>query len=361
MRAIYLIIFVLSSHLLSAQGSGKFEFTEATHDFGEVKEEGGPIIYDFEFVNSGEAPLIISNVKASCGCTTPAWSKEPVMPGEKGFIKAQYNPMNRPGAFEKSLTITSNAENPRSILYIQGKVIPRIKTVEEELRVKVGSLRLKNKTVNMGRITTKESKSRNIDVYNDSDLEFTFSQEFIGPEFIKLSFEPQTLKPKEKGIIMVDYDPDFDNNLGFQNHSIKFSTNETEDSEKQLNIMATISEYFAPLTAEERTNAPKLTLEKRMFDFGKMTQDETKESQFVLTNNGKSDLNIRKVISNCSCVVANLSVYDLKPGESTNLVAIFNSKGRRGNQLKSITIYSNDPLSPTQVVSLKGRIETPKL
>lgn len=361
MRAIYISILLLSSYLLSAQDKGKFEFTESTHDFGEVKEEGGPITYDFEFTNSGAAPLIISNVKASCGCTTPAWSKEPVMPGEKGFIKAQYNPMNRPGAFNKSLTITSNGEATREILYIQGKVIPRIKTVEEELRVKIGALRIKNKTVNMGRINTKEGISRSIDVYNDSDSEFTFSQELVGPEFIKLSFEPQTLKAKEKGIIKVDYDPNFENSLGFQNHNVKFSTDESEDSEKQLNIMATITEYFAPLKDEEKASAPKLVIESRMIDFGNMTQGETKESQFLLTNEGKSDLNIRKVISNCNCVITTLTKYDLKPGESVNLLAKFDSKGRRGNQLKSITIYSNDPLSPTQVVSLKGQIETPKL
>jgi hypothetical protein len=361
MRAIYISILLLSSYLLSAQDSGSFEFIESTHDFGEVKEEGGPIIYDFEFTNSGNSPLIISNVKASCGCTTPAWSKEPVMPGEKGFIKAQYNPMNRPGAFKKSLTITSNGENPRSILYIQGKVIPRIKTVEEELRVKIGALRLKNKTVNMGRMTTKEIKSRNIDVYNDSDTELSFSQESVGPNFIKLSFEPQLLKSKERGIIKVDYDPNFENNLGFQNHNVKFSTDESEDSEKQLNIMATITEYFPPLSQEEKANAPKLLVASRMFDFGKMSQGETKESQFLLTNEGKGDLNIRKIISNCSCVLASLSKYDLKPGESVNLLAKFDSKGRRGNQLKSITIYTNDPLSPTQVISLKGQIETTKL
>ena len=195
MRTIYISLFILSSHLLVAQSSGKFEFDESTHDFGEVKEDAGAISYEFVFTNSGNSPLIINNVKASCGCTTPAWSKEPVMPGEKGFIKAEYNPLNRPGAFNKSLTITSNAES-QNILYIQGKVVPRIKYIEEELRVQVGALRLKNKTVNMGRITTENVSTRNIDVYNDSDKPITFSKKSVGPEFIKLAFEPQTLNAK---------------------------------------------------------------------------------------------------------------------------------------------------------------------
>ncbi|MFY0654781.1 MAG: DUF1573 domain-containing protein [Cyclobacteriaceae bacterium] len=340
-----------------AQDGNGIEFAEGTHNFGEVKEEDGPITHEFEFTNTGESPIIISNVKASCGCTTPGWSKEPVMPGEKGFVKAQYNPRNRPGAFKKSLTITSNAANPRSVIYIQGKVIPRIKTVEEELRVKTGALRMKSKTVNMGRITTEKTKNRNVDIYNDSDAAITFNREVVGPEFISLSFEPATLEPKQKGVLKIEYDPKFENSLGFQNHSVKFKTNETEDAEKNLNIMATISEYFAPLTPEEKQNAPKLSIDQRIFDFGKMAKNTVKRTEFTLSNGGKSNLNIRKIVTNCNCVIAEVGSNDIKPGESTALSVEFDTQTRRGNQLKSVTIYSNDPVKPTQVVTIKASVE----
>src|SRR3989337_1775004 len=90
-----------------AQG-GKFQFEKTVHDFGTVKEDGGPVSYEFTFVNMGKEPVIIANVKASCGYTTPGWTMEPVLPGKKGFVKAQFDPMNRPGTFNKTLTITSN-------------------------------------------------------------------------------------------------------------------------------------------------------------------------------------------------------------------------------------------------------------
>ena len=357
MRIFYLLILFLSGYLVSAQEKGKLEFVEETFDFGEVQEAAGPITHQFEFTNTGTTPIIISSVKASCGCTTPGWSKEPVLPGKKGFVKAQYNPTNRPGAFKKSLTITSNGENPREILYIQGKVIPKVKTVEEELREKVGSLRMKNKTVNMGRITTEKEVSRQIDVYNDSDSAFSFTGNFVAPDFIKLSFEPTTLKPKEKGQIQISYNPNFKDNLGFQNHNVKFFTDESVDQDKELNVMATINEYFAPLSQEEKEKAPQLNISNRISDIGKVSINTVKETQFTLTNGGMKSLNIRKVMSNCNCVIAQLQDYDVKPGESTTLTAKFDGQGRRGNQLKTITIYSNDPVAPTQTVSIKALVE----
>ena len=66
-------------------------------------------VHEFVFTNNGNQPLVLTAVKASCGCTTPSWTKEPVLPGQSGHIKASYNSKNRPGRFHKSITITSNA------------------------------------------------------------------------------------------------------------------------------------------------------------------------------------------------------------------------------------------------------------
>ena len=91
-----------------------------------MKENGGPIAYDFKFKNTGDQPIVIQNVQASCGCTTPDWTKTPVAPGASGFIKAQYNPLGRPGQFNKSLTITSNATEGSTVVFIKGNVIPDV-------------------------------------------------------------------------------------------------------------------------------------------------------------------------------------------------------------------------------------------
>jgi archaellum component FlaG (FlaF/FlaG flagellin family) len=85
--------------------------------------QGTPATYTFTFENTGKTPLIITNASASCGCTTPDWSKEPIKPGKKGFVKATYNAA-APGPFTKSVTVMSNATNSTIILYLKGDVKP---------------------------------------------------------------------------------------------------------------------------------------------------------------------------------------------------------------------------------------------
>lgn len=99
----------------------KISFSELEHNYGTLKK-GGDGNCEFTFTNEGNEPLILSNVKASCGCTTPSWTKEPIMPGKTGTIKVRYN-TNNVGGFTKTITVTSNAiDSPRVTLKIKGKV-----------------------------------------------------------------------------------------------------------------------------------------------------------------------------------------------------------------------------------------------
>lgn len=103
--------------------NAKIEFVGGdSHNFGDV-QEAGQIEHIFKFKNSGIEPLVLSDVRASCGCTTPSWPKEPVLPGETKDIKVQYNTAGRPGNFNKTITITSNATEPTTRLTITGNVI----------------------------------------------------------------------------------------------------------------------------------------------------------------------------------------------------------------------------------------------
>lgn len=350
------LCFIIVSNFVYGQGKGKLEFIKSDHDFGEIQEDDGPAIYEFEFTNKGSAPLVISYVKASCGCTTPGWSKEPVLPGEKGFVKAQYNPRNRPGNFRKSLTITTNGEPSVVHAYIRGKVLPRVKSLEEQMSLKIGNTRFKSRSVNIGKVTTEKKVSKSFDIYNDSADTLSLLEKYDAPLFIKLNFEPQVLAPKQVGTVHISYDPVHDDNLGYNNHGIVIYTDEENSQAKKINVIATISEYFPPMSEEELEKAPKLAITDRLQDLGKVNEGSTASAEFVLTNHGRTALNIRKVKSNCGCFVAELPKENIKPGKSVVLKGTFDSTNRKGNQNKSITIYSNDPIDPIQVVSIKASI-----
>ena len=95
------------------------DFKTDIHDFGTV-EEGPTADYEFSFTNTGKEPIILQNVHASCGCTTPSYSKDPVLPGKTGIVKASYNTNGRPGPFTKSITVATNAGT--KVLTIKGTV-----------------------------------------------------------------------------------------------------------------------------------------------------------------------------------------------------------------------------------------------
>jgi len=100
---------------------GELTFETEEIDYGTIKQNSDGVRV-FKFTNTGDAPVLISNVKTSCGCTVPEYAKEAVMPGKIGEIKVKYA-TNRIGAFTKTITVMSNAKNSKKILRIKGNVL----------------------------------------------------------------------------------------------------------------------------------------------------------------------------------------------------------------------------------------------
>ena len=333
-------------------------FDTDDHDFGVVAEEGGPIAHPFNFVNTGDAPLLIGQVKASCGCTTPSWTKEPVAPGDTGVVVAQYNPQNRPGTFRKSITVTSNADPASRVLYIKGVVNPKPKTPVDDYPTAMGNLRVKYQSLNMAKVLTKEPLTKSFEMYNDGADAILFSAINVTPPHITVDVEPKELLPRQKGFIRVTYDATQaveQDKLGFSTDRIRLYTNES-DSVKEFTVMATVEEYFKPLTEKELKKAPKITFASKTHDFGTIAQDGVAETKFTFTNAGKDDLHIRSTKANCGCTVSEPSKKVLGPGESSTIAVTFNARGRRGKQQKTVTVFSNDPVNPTQQLTIKARV-----
>lgn len=125
-KTILIIVLVLLSGIGFAQTGPKIEFLakDNTIDYGKVSKGNDNGIRNFEFKNTGDAPLIITDVLSTCGCTVPTKPTEPIMPGKTGKIEIKYN--MAPGPIRKTITVESNAvnyENGRVALKIKGEVI----------------------------------------------------------------------------------------------------------------------------------------------------------------------------------------------------------------------------------------------
>jgi len=123
---LFLMSFVTFGVLAQANqtaANDSIAFEKTIHDYGTITQ-GSDGNCEFKFTNKGKKPLILSNVRASCGCTVPEWPKEPILPGKEGVIKVKYN-TNSQGSFNKSITVNSNAINETIVLQIKGNVTPK--------------------------------------------------------------------------------------------------------------------------------------------------------------------------------------------------------------------------------------------
>lgn len=123
--SLVLLFTVLISGVALAQQEAEMDFKKTEHNFGIIKEEIGSVSTQFEFTNTGKSPLIIQRVSASCGCTTPSYTKEPILPGKKGTISATYSTVRRPGTFNKSIRVYTNVPDTVYTLTIKGNVTPK--------------------------------------------------------------------------------------------------------------------------------------------------------------------------------------------------------------------------------------------
>ena len=118
--AVLLFVGMLSWGVSAQEKVAKIEFKSETVDYGEI-ERGSDGVRVFEFTNTGNAPLVISKVSSSCGCTIPKKPEAPIQPGETGEIQVKYD-TNRVGPIRKAVTVISNADTPTKILKIKGTV-----------------------------------------------------------------------------------------------------------------------------------------------------------------------------------------------------------------------------------------------
>lgn len=348
---------LLTAALNSAfgQGKAKIVFNKTEHSYGTFKESDGVQTATFEFTNQGTAPLILNNVSASCGCTAPDWTRQPVPPGGKGTIRLAYDPANRPGAFSKTATVQSNAETPMVILTISGRVEERARTLAELYPRQIGDLRAERNHISFPTIRQTETRTEQMELVNDTDKPVSVGFRQLPPH-IKATVQPETIPAKGKGMLTVIYDAKAANTFGFASHRIYLSLNGSNDYKSSIGVSATIEEDFSALSPAELANAPVARFNATSYDFGEMKQGDKKEYTFELVNNGKRDLIIRNVRSSCGCTAVSPSKKVIAPGETAPIKVVFDSTGKKGRQSKTVTVITNDPKNSTTVLRISTNI-----
>jgi hypothetical protein len=305
--------------------------------------------------------LIIQNIVASCGCTTPDWTKDPIQPGAAGKITAIYDPAGRgAGQFSKTLSVYTNSVPNIVVLTIKGEVVAHEKTVEELFTFPVDSIRFESNHMAFTNVKKTEKKIRVMQLINISKKPVKVEFEQL-PAHLALRTDPEILKPGQKGIVEGTYDATKNAAWGNVSDMVKVKLNGVVQENVYYYISANLVEDFSSMTKEQLENAPVLQLATMAVDLGKIQGSTANDVEFKFINAGKSDLMIRQVRSSCGCTAVQQGPQGvgIKPGQSSSIKATFNSGSYNGKVTKAIYVYSNDPKNSEVVLMLNADVQQP--
>ncbi|MCU0473610.1 MAG: DUF1573 domain-containing protein [Bacteroidales bacterium] len=355
-----ILLFSIVTLTISLYAQPEMKLSAQDHDFGTFKEEAGPQSYDFLVTNTGNAPLVIQKIVTSCGCTNPDWTREPIPAGGKGKITARYDPKDRPGKFNKTLSVYTNSKPEIVVMAIRGEVVPREKTVEDLYTFPVGSVRFESNHLAFTNIKKTEKKIRVMQLINTSAVPVKVEFDQL-PVHLSLKATPETLKPGQKGIIEGTFDATKNPGWGNLSDMVKIKLNGVVQENVYYYVSVNLVEDFSSLSKEDLENAPVFKVDATTVDLGKMPGSTAKEVEFKFTNTGKKDLILRHVRSTCGCTAVQQGPKGVgfKPGESGSIKAVFNSGGYKGKVTKVIYVYSNDPKNSEVALMLTADVEQP--
>lgn len=352
-----LICLLLSFSAMAQKAVLNFEVKE--HDFGKVNEEVGKITYEFEFVNKGNAPLVISRVQASCGCTTPVWTKEPIEPGKRGSITVTYSTTGRPGAFAKSITVYSNAIDEQMMLLIKGDVIPKQNADRASYYpVNLGGLMSKARFIQMNSIIKGDKQTRVLEIQNSGKVSVKPTFEGL-PSYVTATVSPETLKPNEEGKITFTLNSKNATSWGPTNDEFYLILNGKRQfsEEFKLTLVSNFVEDFNRMTLDQKRKAPILDLPVRTLNFGTLKTGSKRVGKFKISNRGQNPLEIRRVINNNREIVNRQQQLTVRSGKSADIVLNLNTKNlSEGEYKKSITIQTNDPDNSFMILVLSWTV-----
>ena len=335
-------------------------FTEKEHDFGKIKESDGKVTTVFTFKNEGMIPLVIQNAKASCGCTKPKYTEEPIEPGQTGTLSVTFNPSGYGGRhFTKTITVTSNATTPTVTLKIFGDVIAKQAEPENKYVIPVGELSMSTKVLDLGVIKKGEVRGGELEYANQSQqthkvaLATDMTESFLASEVTL-----PTVQANEVGKFIFVIDTKRAKMYG----PVEAKAYVVIDGKKvindayQLTIKANVVEDFSAMTTEDKQNAPIIEVSKHT-NLGKIAAGKVLHGRIELLNVGVNPLEIHRVYSIDPALTLK-SVKTLKSGKKGAVTVDINTKGMEpGNYSREVTIFTNDYKRAIQRVIVNFTVE----
>lgn len=354
----FIILFAIVTAAVQCYAAQSVEWVEYTHDFGAISEEAGPVSCELKFVNLGDEPVAVVGASASCGCTTPRYSRGSVAPGDTGVVNVTFDPQGRPGRFVKKvkvITADAQGETLASSLSIKGVVVGASATIRSRYPVEAGPLRLRNTTIPFGQVTKNRQASAFLEVYNPTadTIRPTFGT--AGDGFVPRLVEG-VIPPGQQGTIAVVFMSDRNPLYGIVTDSIQFYA--TPHSEPlMIDVVAIVEEDFSRLSPQARAKAPQAKLEPYTLDLGVVDASSGPiKGTFKIVNRGDTPMSVRRIYTTDPGITVIQSPDKVKKHKSGD-VTIEVDPGKFPSELINarLQVITNDPSQPTHTLRIVGQ------
>jgi len=345
------ICLLLTSLVFVCGGVGaqdeRIRFNETDHNFGVIGEKDGNASVDFTLTNDSKVPVVITKVTASCGCTTPVWTKEPIEKGKTGTISVSYNPVGRIGTFAKTITVYVNQADPY-YLRITGEVVAEQKKIvpEETYPEAMGSYLLKSKDLNFGRVAWKEAKTIRLEVFNNSDAPVT-QKVWKLPQFLSVVFNPVVIPAKTAATVDVTLNVQSEDYLGNISGDIMLLINDVRQS---LPYSATVLDNFSQWQTTQKADAGKINVSASRINFGDFSFGTGRIIK--ISNSGKSLLNVHNIQSSNPLITVSKTQFSINPGEIAEFKVTADNKKIRSKLSSTLSIITDDPNMPVYEIAV---------
>lgn len=331
------ILFAISS--ISAQNNARISADELIYNFGTIGESDGLASHIFTIKNTGNGPLVITRITASCGCTQPEWTKEPIAPGKTGEVKVTYNPKGRPGPFYKTIAIYSNGKKGSFSLGIKGNVTPKEAQPILIYPYSIGDLKLQTKNILYSTIRPEETLGEKINLINEGKTSLNIH---LGktPHYLNVVANPTKLAPGETGEISILMNAKEAKRKGRMTAEIPVtveSIGQKKGTEGKLHVAANIIDDFGKLP-DKSSFIPLVG--------GRVS------GTIEITNSGKSPLVIYSVTCEDERVAVSGGKREIKPGTTATFKVTVRPKEIKTKLEALINFVCNDPNGPVRLVKV---------
>lgn len=332
------------------------EWLAKEYNFGTFKEVEGPKTGLVKLVNHGPDPTFIKNVRPSCGCTDSSYTKEMLQPGDTAVVTFTYNPIGRPGPFEKTVRVFVGNEGIQQVIRIFGTVIGAPATLEANYPYMAGPLRLETLSLKAGEMRKGTARHFFVNAYNQS-------ADTIRPvwdnrnEALELQLSPPEIAPGEIGTFGFYLRTNMDDEMGPAEYAVKIKADAADPhaEERVITVSAMIVPDTTLQTPEEANNGARIYLAPEFVDFGDVDTEKPLPFEFEILNEGKGVLEVAKVYATDEGIKIKKFPRRIKPGKRGKVNGVLDASSiKKGAFRLHVDVMSNDVLHPVRSANLVG-------